>query len=101
MTRRVVIEAQAASDIFEHGRWIAEQGSPLNAARWVDEIESAIQSLNVMAERCAVAPESAVFARTVRQLLFGSHRILFIVESERVHILHVRHGSRLPLQPER
>ncbi|MFM9958652.1 MAG: type II toxin-antitoxin system RelE/ParE family toxin [Phycisphaerales bacterium] len=100
MKHRVIIEAQAASDIREAARWIAEQGAPLNAARWIDGIESAIDSLASMPERCPLAPESAAFDLAIRQLMFGSHRILFVAKSGLVHVLHVRHGARLPWLPK-
>lgn len=55
-------------------------------------------------ERCPMAPESASFDQPIRELLFGSgnrgtYRFLFVVfaEEKSVYILHVRHGSMLPL----
>jgi len=100
MTFRIIIEEQAALDITAHGQWIVEQGSPLNAARWIDAIEESIQSLSSMPERCGVAPESEAFDREIRQLIFKSHRVLFVVDGDSVHVLHVRHGARLPLTPD-
>jgi hypothetical protein len=29
----------------------------------------------------------------------GTYRLLFIVADQSVYVLHVRHGSRLPLSP--
>lgn len=100
MTFRVIIEEQAALDITTYGQWIVGQGSPLNAVRWVDGIEGAIHSLSSMPERCVIAPESEAFDREIRQIIFRSHRVLFVVEEDRVHVLHVRHGAMLPLTPE-
>lgn len=96
MKHQVIIERKAAADITEYGLWIAEQGSPENAARWVDSIEKAIASLATMPHRCPQAPEAAVFEEAVRQLQFKSHRILFVIRKKTVHVLHVRHGARLP-----
>lgn len=98
MKYRVVIEEQAAADITEYGLWIAEQGSPQNAARWVDSIEKEILTLAAMPQRCPLAPEAAAFDLAVRQLQFKSHRILFVVRRTAVHVLHVRHGARLPMR---
>lgn len=100
MTRRVVIEERAARDITEYAHWIAAQGSPLNAVRWVEAIEGAIASLAQMPDRCALAPEAPAFDLPVRQLLFKSHRVLFVLKGRAVHVLHVRHAARLPGDPE-
>jgi phage-related protein len=42
---------------------------------------------------------------TIRELFFGSgnrgtYRFLFAVIDESVYVLHVRHGSMLPLSPD-
>lgn len=99
MTFCIVIEEQAALDILEYGRWIVDQGSPLNAERWVEGIEESILSLSSMPERCPLAPETEALDRPIRQLFFKSHRVLFTIEGSFVHVLHVRHGARLPLEP--
>lgn len=96
MRFRVVIEDEAALNIREYGRWIVGEGAPLNAERWVDGIEEAIRSLSSMPERFPLAPESGVFERPIRQLVFKSHRVLFTVEGSVVHVLHVRHAAQRP-----
>lgn len=50
-----------------------------------------------------MAPESASFEEPIRELLYGSgnrgtYRILFVVLDGTVFVLHVRHGSMLPLE---
>jgi len=100
MRFEVIIEEQAALDIAAHAGWILEQGAPVNAARWVDGIEAAIGSLERMPERCPLAPEAAALGVPVRQFLFKSHRVLFIVERAVVHVLHVRHGARPTLEAD-
>lgn len=99
MKYRVIIEDRAAADIEAHALWILEQGSPLGAERWVDAIENAISSLAQMPERCPIAPEAETFQRPIRELLIGSHRVLFLVDRRTVHILHVRHAARRGLEP--
>jgi phage-related protein len=53
-----------------------------------------------------MAPENASFNQPIRELFFGSgtrgtYRFLFVVfeEEKSVYVLHVRHGSMLPLSP--
>ena len=100
MTFVVVVEEQAAQDITAYAEWMVSQGSPLNAARWMDGIEDAMASLSTMPERCGHAPESETLGGGIRQLIFKSHRILFVVEDARVHVLHIRHGARGPYSPD-
>lgn len=94
MKYRVIIEDRAEADIEAHALWILEQGSPLGAERWVDAIEGAVSSLAQMPERCPIAPEADLLQRPIRELLVGSHRILFVVDHRTVHVLHVRHAAR-------
>lgn len=100
MIFRVIIEEQASLDIAEYGRWILTHGSEAGADRWIAGIEIAIGKLANMPKRCSLAPESAAFDREIRQLIYQSHRVLFTVEATSVHVLHVRHGARLPLTPD-
>lgn len=100
MKFKVIVEPSAAADIVGYGEWITAQGTPGNAERWVEGIELAIDSLSAMPERCSLAPESAAFDREIRQLLFKSHRILFVIGRAAVHVLHVRHAARQSLEPQ-
>jgi plasmid stabilization system protein ParE len=102
MTHQIIIETQAQSDLEEAYRRIA-QGSAERAAQWYNGIVDAIASLANFPERCAFARENAFFPEDIRQLLYGKrgnvYRILFTITQDTVHVLHIRHGSRPPLQP--
>lgn len=100
MKFRVVIEQRAAADIAAYARWVAEQGSPENALRWIEGVESAILSLSTMPARCSLAPEAKVFKLELRQRIHQSHRILFLIKGRTVHVLHVRHGARRTASPD-
>lgn len=45
MKYRVITETQAEADMTEACRWIAKD-SPFHAAKWIDEMEAAILSLD-------------------------------------------------------
>lgn len=96
----VVIEAPAQQDIAEAHRWLAER-APEAADRWFDNIYETIGSLELFPDRCPLAPESKFFNCEIREIFHGrrkhKYRILFAVTETEVHILHVRHGARLPL----
>lgn len=78
--------------------------APRAADDWLDRAERAVDSLDHHPERCPLAPESLSFRKPIRQLLFGSgnrgtYRFLFTIVDRSVYVLHVRHGSMLPLPP--
>lgn len=101
MTYRVRTARRAEEDAEKMYWWIAEhEGQPLNALRWLDGLQDAIDSLREHPLRCPLAPEASYLERDIRQLIFHNHRVLFVVEGEDVVVLHVRHGSRLPATAE-
>ena len=105
MKHRIIITPQAEQDLRVAYLYIRKRGSLTAARTWLAAIRKRIKTLAQHPERTALAPESASFAEPVRELLYGSgnrgiYRILFAVLGGSVFVLHVRHGSMLPLQPE-
>jgi plasmid stabilization system protein ParE len=102
MTFRVVIEAAAMEDATEHAVYIADQGLPDTALEWVDRFNTATASLSEMPTRCPVAREHEFFTfrEELRQLLFGSHRIIFTIRGGVVHVLRGRHAAQRNLTSE-
>lgn len=96
----VIVELPAQQDIAAARLWISERDQEA-ADRWFESIYDTIGSLEVFPERCPFAPESKSFQCEIRQILHGRHqykyRILFTVSEREVHVLHVRHSSRLKL----
>jgi plasmid stabilization system protein ParE len=104
MTYRVVIMPRAERDLRTIYQYI-RRNAPRAANDWLKRARQAARSLARHPERCPLAPESALFDEPIRQLLFGSgsrgtYRFLFTVVKETVYVLHVRHGSMLPLSPD-
>jgi plasmid stabilization system protein ParE len=103
MTYRVIVTPAAESDLRSAYRYIRSQ-SPHGARDWIRRARQTAKTLARHPERCPLAPESASFDEPIRELFFGSgnrgtYRFLFVVfvEEESVYVLHVRHGSMLPL----
>ncbi len=97
---RVRIEPTARADIADHYRYLQKHAFASDyPEEWFEEITEAILSLEEMPFRCALAPESEEFEEEIRQLIVGSYRVLFTVEEDRVHVLHVRHGKQDILRP--
>ena len=94
---QVIIERPAQRDIAAARDWIAER-NPAAAARWFDTLYETIGSLELLPERCPLAPEARFFQMEIREIFHGrrqhKYRILFMVSEKAVHILHVRHGAR-------
>jgi len=104
MRYRVAIEPPALADIEEAFRWLAER-TPERAAAWFHGIVEAVLRLENHPERCPLAPENDEFDEEIRQLLYGRrhgrYRILFTIRQQTVFILHVHHGAREHLRPQR
>jgi plasmid stabilization system protein ParE len=89
---------QDAQAIFE---WLQLQRVGEPGIRWYARLNKAIQSLSYLPTRCGLAPENPSVPFEMRELLYGhrSHvyRILFTIEEDIVHVLHIRHGKRRQL----
>ncbi|MBZ5570353.1 MAG: type II toxin-antitoxin system RelE/ParE family toxin [Acidobacteriia bacterium] len=103
MTYNVIITPEAETDLRTAYRYIRSR-APVAASEWIRQARQIAKSLARHPERCPLAPESASFDEPIRELLFGSgnrgtYRFLFVLLDQSVYILHVRHGSMLPLSP--
>jgi plasmid stabilization system protein ParE len=96
MRYEVILAPDAERDMEETYLYIAEE-SPDAATAWYNGCIEAVRSLARFPTRSGLAPEAAVFGLDIRHLLYRSHRILFVVRGQRVHVLHVRHASRQTL----
>ena len=93
MSYKVEITEKAQEEAREIIRWIA-QYSPEKAALWHFELIEKVDSLENFPSRCPLAPESETHKKEIRNLIFGKHRILFIIEDETVYVLRVRHQAQ-------
>jgi plasmid stabilization system protein ParE len=93
---KVIFRHEARDEALDAADYIAEHGSPEAALRWYEGLEAAIASLELMPSRCERAREDAAFADVeLRQLVYKSHRLIFVIRKREVHVLHVRHVGRL------
>lgn len=97
---QVIILPSAESNINDAYAWLIERDVDA-AIRWYNRLMELILSLNTFPERAPLAPEAKSLRREIREIFHGrrqyKYRILFTVTANTVHILHVRHGSRLGL----
>lgn len=95
----VEVTASALAAIGAHAGRIAEvDGAPRVAARWLERIGEAVDSLRHWPRRCPRAAEDAMLAAEVRQLVVGRHLLLFTIDDarRRVTVRGLRHGHRRP-----
>lgn len=62
---------------------------PERARVWVDEVFARVIRLEQFPESGRIVPE--VGKRTIREILFGNHRIIYSIRGRRVYIRTVRH----------
>ena len=94
----IVFAPSAYEDLESALKWLTEN-APEKVAEWYAAIQSTIQALSTLPERCAYAPENGLWGDEVlRQLLFqdypSKYRIIFTVRRDAVQILNIRHGAR-------
>lgn len=104
MLYQVILTPQADADLRATYHYIRRR-APQAAREWIRRARQTLKTLSQHPERCPLAPESASFDQPIRELLFGAgnrgtYRFLFVVEDKSVYIVHLRHGSMLPLSPE-
>ena len=105
MNYRVIITPEAESDLRKAYSFIRKQGAPLAARKWIAGARKEIKTLARFPLRTPLAPEAHAFDEPIRELLYGkgqrgTYRILYTIIDKCVFVLHVRHGSMLPLDPE-
>lgn len=89
----IKFSARAFRDIDSIVTYI-QADSSANATRWRKRLKQKLLSLCTMPEACGYAPENDDTQSEVRQLLFGSYRVLFTVTENTVFLLTIRHCSR-------
>jgi plasmid stabilization system protein ParE len=64
--------------------------------QWWQRLYDALQTLRTMPERCAPYPPGRGMKTRRRFLMFGSHRIIFVIDVKRatVSVLRILHTAR-------
>jgi len=99
MTRKVRLTDEAIRQIETISDYIAKE-SPLNAKRWLSQLQKRVDSLGNSAEGHAILYSADVAGKEVRQTFHGTYRILYRIEDDVVHVVTVRHGARESLGPK-
>ena len=97
MKYRVIIQPRALENLAEQYQHIAAQ-NPRAATNWFNRFVSALEGLSQFPERCAIARESELLGKEIRQFLFGKRagmrRVFFVIEDDAVRVLAIRHSAQ-------
>ena len=89
---RIEITNQAFEDIDSISEFIARD-SQVYARLFIKDIFLAIEQLSVFPSSGRVVPEYG--NQIIREVILGSYRIIYLLDSELVQILTVYHSARL------
>ena len=89
--QRTVAWTQTARDCVDEILQFIAADSPIAAAKVLDVILAAAESLSVFAERGRVVPE--IENRNVREIFVYRYRLMYQVAGDDVRILAVVHGA--------
>jgi plasmid stabilization system protein ParE len=103
MVFEVLVADEALADLAAITGFIRDNGSPLEANRWLEAISGQIARLRSMPERCPIAFATYELGEEVRVLNHGSrnrvYRIYFTIARRPkrvIRVLHIRHWARRP-----
>ena len=99
-----MVTPEAKADLRDIYPYIRDR-APRAATQWSVSARASIKTLSHSPQRCPLAPESTHFNVPIRQMLLGTghrgtYRVLFVIVDNSVRVIHVRHGSMLPLGAE-
>lgn len=97
MSFRILVQKHAWNDL-QSAYGLACSRAPVQALKWLERFERALQTLDQRPERCALAREHRKIGLELREFLFGKRpyvfRVLFIIDGDAVRILRIRRAQR-------
>lgn len=88
---KVILHPDAEADINSSFQWGRRTWGEDDAKAWIRELRNTLRNrLTSTPLSCPRAPETNELGVTVRHLIVGRYRILFIVEKRTVTILHIK-----------
>jgi plasmid stabilization system protein ParE len=99
MKRKVLLTPQVKQDI-EAAYLHIRADAPERARRWRLRLFKLFKSLSTFSDRHEIAAEAREAGVELRQMLYGSYRILNTFEADTLQIHALRHGARRPMRPD-
>lgn len=104
MSYRLLILPQAKADVLRNAEWWARNHSSEQAARWLDTVQSQLETIVDFPESHSVSAENDDFPYEIRDKLLGlgsrpSYRAVFTIRDDTVFVLTVRRSAQDVLRP--
>jgi plasmid stabilization system protein ParE len=101
---RLTIPPQAREDVRRNAEWWAENHSSEQAARWLDAIQSQLESIVDFPEIHGLSAENDEFPHEIRDKPLGlgsrpSDRAVFTIKDDTIFVLTVRRCAQDVLRP--
>ena len=105
MKYRFIILPQAREDVRRNAEWWAHHHSSEQAARWLDAVESQLETIVEFPMSHSLSAENDDFPYEIREKLVGlgsrpGYRAVFTIKDDTVYILTVRRGAEDTLRPD-
>lgn len=105
MSFRVTVLPQAKGDVKRNAKWWADHHSAERAARWLDTVETQLESLKDFPESHSLSAENDEFPYEIRDKLVGlgsrpRYRAVFTIKGDEVYVLTVQAAEQDRLTPD-
>ena len=107
MNYRVLFTSKSRLEFYNAALWWAEHRDAEQAGLWMEQFQTAIDSLKEHPERHAVIHENDLcqWKHVYRRILFGlgkrpTHRAVYRVADDTVYIVAIRHVSQADMTPD-
>jgi plasmid stabilization system protein ParE len=89
---KIVWSPVAVDRVSEIAVYIA-QDNPVAAESWIEKVFQKIDERKAFPENGRVVPE--IDNKTIRELIYGNYRIIYLLEEKKISVLTVRHGKQI------
>jgi plasmid stabilization system protein ParE len=98
MQYEVCVAGQVEKQIEEVADYISSKSSPETAKRWTCAVRERMSRLKSFPFKHGLAPEAFDLGIQLRQIVFGSYRVLYTVTDKTVNVIMLRHSARQPIE---
>lgn len=105
MKYRLIILPQATEDVRRNAEWWAHHHSSEQAARWLDAVESQLETIVDFPESHSLSAQNDDFPYEIREKLVGlgsrpGYRAVFTIKDDTVYVLTVQRAAQDTLRPD-